>query len=440
MRGLAPVLLLVACAAGVAAPPPATSRRSEEAPPERLEVASPDDAALEQARAGLASHTLHRVPVGRAPVRGPADAPVTLVVFSDFECPYCARGVTILEAVRARYGQQLRIAFRHLPLGYHRLARGAHRAAEEARAQGGDDAFWSMHDRIFAVRDLSPDRLEAHARAMGLDLDEFRAAIRDRRHDPAIDADRALGERLGVRGTPGFFLNGRSIRGAKPPEDFAVLIDALLIEAQARLAAGTPASGLYDALTADGVTAVEPPSAAPSRVEPPPVPVHAPRRGASSPELVVQIFSDFECPYCERLVPLLRRIESDFPEVQIVWRHFPLSQHPGGRLASEVGAAVRADAGDAAFWRFHDALFAAGRPLDRAKILQVAGAIEGVDGAAVERAVRANAHTLEIAGDLEAGRRAGVRSTPTLLVGGRVVRGAGDYLALEEILDAELGG
>jgi len=446
-------LLLVALAAcggasasGPAAPGPAptprpspgTERATGPAPSDAAAPPAPSAEALEAAHEVLEGQPVYRVPLGRAPVRGPATAPITIVAFSDFECRFCARAVTVLEAVRARYGDQLRFAFRHLPLAYHRRARAAHRAAEEARAQGGDEAFWAMHDRIFAFRDLSEERLVAHARALGLDEGRFRAALRDTRHDPRIDADRDLGDRLGVRGTPGFFINGRPLSGAKPPAVFAALIDALLVEGRERLASGTPPEALYDAVTADGLTEYERPPEPPSRVEPPAVPAHAPRRGAADPELVVQIFSDFECPYCERLVPLLGRIESDFPTVQIVWRHFPLGQHPGGRLASVVGAEVRAQAGDRGFWRYHDAVFAAGRPLDRERILRVAAAVPGVDRAELTSALGARRHALELASDREAARQVGVRSTPTILVGGRVVRGFRDYLTLEELIDEEL--
>jgi len=154
--------------------------------------------------------------------------------------------------------------------------------------------------------------------------------------------------------------------------------------------------------------------------------------------LVVQVFSDFECPYCRRLVPLLTRLESDFPEVQIVWRHFPLTQHEGGLMASEVGAAIHAQRGDAGFWAFHDALFAAGRPLSRERILAVAGTIDGVALGPVRAALDERSHRLEVARDLEAGRRVGVRATPTILVGDRLIRGARSYLDLEEAVDLAL--
>jgi protein-disulfide isomerase len=440
---LAPATLALALACGgaterAATPtePPSEASLSAADPAPRPEP--PSDEALADARARLAAHALHRVPIGDAPVRGPEDAPITIVAFTDFECPYCARAVTILEAVRARYRDRVRLVLRHNPLPYHEHAKRAHAAAEEARAQGGDEAFWAMHDRLFAFRDLSVGKLRQHARALDLDLSRFELALEDGRHDERLEADLALGRTFGVSGTPTFFVNGRKLTGAKPPEAFAALIDPLLVEAQARLAAGTPAGALYDAITADGATeAVEAPRG-PRRVEVPRVPEHAPRRGAAEPELVVQVFSDFECPYCRRLVPLLTRLERDFPEVQIVWRHFPLTQHEGGRIASEVGAAVHAQRGDAGFWAFHDALFAAGRPLDRARILAVAGSVEGVEVAPIRTALDERSHRLEVARDVQAGRRVGVRSTPTILVGDRMIRGARSYLDLEEAVDLAL--
>lgn len=428
--------LLIACGGATERPttrPPTAQASPSEAPPE-----APDEAELAEARARLAAHPLHRVPLGDAPVWGLSDAPITIVAFTDFECPYCARAVTILEAVKARYRDQIRVVLRHNPLPYHEHAAAAHEAAEEARAQAGDQGFWDMHDRLFAFRDLSREKLVQHARALDLDVARFELALTDRRHRERVEADVALGRTFGVTGTPTFFVNGRKLTGAKPPEAFADLIEPLLVEAQERLAAGTPAGALYDVVTADGATeAVEAPRG-PRRVEAPSVPEHAPRRGASDPELVVQVFSDFECPYCRRVVPLLERLEVDFPAIQIVWRHFPLTQHEGGRIASEVGAAVHAQLGDDGFWAFHDALFAAGRPLDRARIVAIAGTVDGVSVEAIEHALDARSHRLEVARDLEAGRRVGVRSTPTILVGDRLVRGTRSYLELEEIVDLAL--
>ena len=441
---LAPATLALLIACGGAAERPRTGLVAEDqqgaaAPRPRPEM--PDESDLVAARASLVAYPLHRVPIGDAPVRGPLTAPITIVAFTDFECPHCARAVTILEAVRARYRGRVRLVFRHNPLPYHERAAVAHEAAEEARAQGGDEGFWAMHDRLFAFRDLSSSKLLQHARALGLDVTRFERALSDRRHRERVEADLALGRTVGVTGTPTFFINGRKITGAKPPEAFAALIEPLLVEAQARLAAGTPAGALYDLLTADGATeAVEAPRPGPRRVEPPSVPEHAPRRGATDPELVVQVFSDFECPYCKRMLPLLERLEADFPEVQIVWRHFPLTQHEGGRIASEVGAAVRAELGDAGFWAFHDALFQAGRPLDRARVLAVAGGLEGVSVEALGAALDLRSHRLEVAQDLEAGRRIGVRSTPTLLIGDRLLRGVRAYLELEEVVDQVLDG
>lgn len=435
----APALLALLIACGVAPERPvSTGPAPTEAPDAEQGPEPPSEAALADARARLAAYPLHRVPIGDAPVRGPADAPITIVAFTDFECPYCARAVTILEAVRARYRDQTRLVLRHNPLPYHEHAALAHEATEEARAQGGDEAFWAMHDRLFAFRDLSLPKLVQHARALGLDVARFELALTDRRHRERVEADTALGRTFGVSGTPTFFVNGRKLTGAKPPEAFAALIDPLLVEARGRLAAGTPAGALYDVVTADGATeAVEVPRG-PRRVEAPSVPEHAPRRGAAEPELVVQVFSDFECPYCRRVLPLLDRLERDFPEVQIVWRHFPLTQHEGGRVASEVGAAIHAQLGNDGFWAFHDALFAAGRPLDRGRILAVAATVEGVSVEALESALERRSHRLEVARDLEAGRQVGVRSTPTILVGDRLIRGTRSYLELEEAVDAEL--
>ena len=140
-------------------------------------------------------------------VSGPADAPYELVMYGDFECPYCAASQSILARVRKRLEGELRFAFRHLPLeSVHPHARHAAEASEAAAAQG---AFWEMHDRIYESRGaLSRDDLIGHAAALGLDAERVgrELAAGDHAARVARDADGAAA--LGLTSTPAFFVNG----------------------------------------------------------------------------------------------------------------------------------------------------------------------------------------------------------------------------------------
>jgi len=161
--------------------------------------------------------------VGSAPVRGPARAPVTVVVFSEFECPFCQRSEATLRALAEQYGTRVRFAFKNHPLPMHPSARPAARAAFAAGEQG---KFWEYHDALFAHQDaLDPASLELRAKELGLDLERFRRVMADPRTDAALEADEAEATRLGVTGTPTFFVNGRKLIGAQPLARFQAAVE-----------------------------------------------------------------------------------------------------------------------------------------------------------------------------------------------------------------------
>jgi Na+:H+ antiporter, NhaA family len=154
------------------------------------------------------------VPASLEPSLGPDDhvagepgAPYELVMYGDFQCPYCAAAQSILARVRARVGEDLRFAFRHLPLEeVHPHARHAAEAAEAAAAQG---AFWEMHDALYAARGRLEDAdLVAHARGLGLDADRVAAELASGAHAARVERDAASAAALGVSSTPAFFVNG----------------------------------------------------------------------------------------------------------------------------------------------------------------------------------------------------------------------------------------
>ncbi len=167
-----------------------------------------------------------RVDVANAPALGPADAPVTLVAFSDFQCPFCARVVPTLEQLRSEYGDRVRVVFKHFPLPIHPQAMQAHQAALAAGEQG---KFWEMHDRIFAdQQSLGRESLIAHAKALGLNVAKFERALDSPELEKRIRADVEEGSRVGVRGTPTFVVNGRLFSGAQPYESFKAQIEQAL--------------------------------------------------------------------------------------------------------------------------------------------------------------------------------------------------------------------
>jgi protein-disulfide isomerase len=170
----------------------------------------------------------YKVAVGEAPVRGDAEAPITIVEWSDFQCPFCVRAAPTLAQIQKEYGSKVRIVFKHLPLSIHAKAPAAHAAAEAAHRQG---KFWEMHDKIFEnQRDLAATTLERYARELGLDVERYQRDIESVAVKKRIDDDMQQARDLSVTGTPAFFINGRFLSGAQPFANFKRVIDSALEE------------------------------------------------------------------------------------------------------------------------------------------------------------------------------------------------------------------
>jgi protein-disulfide isomerase len=158
-----------------------------------------------------------------APVRGNEKAPVTIVEFSDFQCPFCARARPTVNRVREAYGDKVRILFRDFPLQMHPQAM---KAAEAASCAGDQGKFWEMHDRLFAGQSkLQVPDLKQYATELGLEAGPFGECLDSGKYASKWQQGLAEGTQYGVTGTPAFFINGRPLMGARPFEDFAAVID-----------------------------------------------------------------------------------------------------------------------------------------------------------------------------------------------------------------------
>jgi len=168
-----------------------------------------------------------------APVRGPATAPVTIVEFSDFHCPYCKRVQPAIGQILAKYGDKVKLVFRDYPVDVlHPQARAASEAARCATEQG---KFWEFHDAMFEIgADATPATLDRLARNVGLDVAAFAACRTSGKYKAAVQASNEEGTALGISGTPTFFINGRILAGAQPAEAFSKIIDEELALGAAR--------------------------------------------------------------------------------------------------------------------------------------------------------------------------------------------------------------
>ncbi len=164
------------------------------------------------------------VSIDGAPVRGPANASVTLVEFSDFHCPFCKQVLPTLTQLLARYPGKVRLVFRDFPIDS--LHPQARRAAEAARCAQDQGRFWEYHDLLFAeAPKATPEELKRYAEKVGLDLAKFEPCLTGGTHRAAVQRDLDEGSRLGITGTPAFFINGRPLDGAQPLEAFVRVIE-----------------------------------------------------------------------------------------------------------------------------------------------------------------------------------------------------------------------
>lgn len=166
-----------------------------------------------------------KVEVGDAPVKGNPSAKVTIVEYSDFQCPFCSKAATTVNEIAKKYGNKVQIAFKHYPLPFHAQAKIASQASMCAYEQK-KEAFWTMHDKMFADQSkLDQDSLINTAKAAGLKVEDFKNCLTSQKYVPFIEKNVAEGQQLGVKSTPTFFINGKLLAGALPVEAFSEVID-----------------------------------------------------------------------------------------------------------------------------------------------------------------------------------------------------------------------
>jgi protein-disulfide isomerase len=168
---------------------------------------------------------IYSMPAGTSPFQGPKDAPVTVVMFQDFQCPFSNRSQPTVKQLRELYPDKVKLVFKNFPLNFHKQAE---LAAEAALAAGAQGKFWEMHDKIFAnQKNISVDVLKGYAQELNLDMNKFNEDLDTHRYKKTVEEDMKLAKGAGVRGTPTFFINGKKLVGAKPVPEFQKIIDTI---------------------------------------------------------------------------------------------------------------------------------------------------------------------------------------------------------------------
>lgn len=366
------------------------------------------------------------------PTLGPSDALVTIVEFSDFQCPFCKRVQPTLAKLMDEHTSEVRLVWKDQPLPFHAAARPSALLARAAYERQGDDGFWRAHDALFENQaSLGDDTLRQIAKDLKLPWAPIAAAIA-RKASKKLDQSAALAEDVEARGTPQFFVNGVRLSGAQPLEEFEALFERRRAAAMSLATSGVPRDKIYETTIENGRKASEP-----KRVEAPPPDKTTPTRGPAGARVVIQVWSDFQCPFCSRVLPTLKTLEQEFRgRVQIVWRHNPLSFHKDAALASEAAQEVFVQRGAAAFWRYHDALFAAQASpggLERAS-LETLAKRQGVNLGRFRQALDTHAHEAKVDADLALAKEAGLSGTPAFLINGFVLSGAQPITAFRRLV------
>jgi protein-disulfide isomerase len=391
--------------------------------------------------------TVFKVPVGNSPQLGSPNALVTIVEFSDFQCPFCSRVEPTLKSIRDKYGDKVRLVWKNEPLPFHPAAEPAAEAAMEVRAAKGDKGFWDVHDRFFSnqgklVSGGGPDLdgIAGLAAQSGISADKAKSAMSTHAHKKEIDSDSDTAEDFQANGTPHFFINGRRLVGAQPEEKFDAIIDEEVKKAQDLISKGTKPSDVYDALTKDG-KGPPPPE---KKDLPSGLPTNDPARGPANAKVTVHEWSDFQCPFCGRVEPTVQQMLKDYGDkIKFVWHDLPLPMHPDAPLAAQAGREAYAQKGPSAFWSMHDKMFANQQKIKR----------DDLDGYAKDlnlnmdkwkAALDGTTHTSEIDADKTAGNGAGINGTPAFIVvpngekSGYFINGAQPYSKFKKMVERAL--
>ncbi|MHB1845233.1 MAG: DsbA family protein, partial [Deltaproteobacteria bacterium] len=400
---------------------------------------SPPPAAQQAKNDQKPASQVRKVEVGNGWVKGPKDAKVTIVEFSDYQCPFCGRVEPTIAQIEKSYPKDVRIVWRNEPLPFHPNAMPAAEAAEAAGAQG---KFWQMHDLLFQnQRDLSPANYEKWAQQLGLNMAKFKADVASHKAKDKIEADNKYAQSVGASGTPNFFIDGRQLVGAQPFEQFKSIIDDEIKKADALLKKGVKPAKLYEVELEENLKAQ--PQGPTAAAGGPPAPTerknvevgNSPARGAPRAPVTIVEFSDFQCPFCSRVEPTLTQIEKDYGDkVKVVWKNQPLPFHPNAMPAAKAAMAAREQG---KFWEMHDLLFQNQRDLSDANYDKWAQQL-GLDMSKFKADASSQKVADEIQADMKEGASLGANGTPNFFINGHQLVGAQPVEQFKAVIDEEL--
>ncbi len=407
-------------------PPPASAQNgSEHAAPLSPPVRS----------SAPAAHADALVPVEAQPTWGPAQAPVTVTLFADLECPHTRALLPGLLRLKTELGDDLRWVFRHRPLSQHAEGEQAARLLAAVHEKLGPGVFWKLVSELGAdTESPAPDLIAEWLEKSGIDAVrraelEALPAARAR-----VEADLALAAQLFVRATPALFVNGRRLEGFQPQSALAAAVGRERQAGLFALLAGTPPDDVYVQRTKRNLINVgeDPPERAC-------VFEHAaPARGPANAPLSIVHFCAYESAYCQQAEPALAALLARHPrDVRILWHSFPIVPDGEGRTAANFALAARKAGGDRAFWLVHRALLDARAAVEAPALAKVVKEL-GMDAEGLLSAARSREHDQSVKADIELGKKLAVTGVPTSFINGRRKDGLLTTAELEGLVNEEL--
>ena len=345
-----------------------------------------------------------------SPARGPADAPITIIEFSDLQCPFCARVTPTLQELLKQYPNQVRWVFKSFPLDFHADSPLAHSAAMAAARQG---KFWEMHDLIFAgQQNMKRDSLLAEARSLNLDMARFTTDLDSDELKHLVALDRRDGMGLGVSGTPAFFINGKPFSGAMPLDQFQAVINNELASL------GKPVPAVTAAVTAVQVK-------------------NAPEIsfGAANAPVILTWFSDLQSGLSVQATLLVRKLIDSHPgQIRLVFKNRPLETHPGAMLLHEAAMAANAQG---KFWQMHDLIIASPSKASRQDVMAYAQRL-GLDQARFQQDLDSGKYRPLIQADLQEAQRRAVLGSPVFFLNSDRIDGLQNEKLYADIIEDQL--
>ena len=330
-----------------------------------------------------------------------ATGSVEIVLFTDFQCPYCARFAHAFRELQFKgvEGVQTTVRFKHFPLSIHPAALLAHQAALAAGEQG---KFWEMHDLLFANQStVKREDLTLYAARLGLDEERFKKDLDSDRLRQLIKSDIADGERLRVQGTPTFFVNGRGFSGALSFEQLKQIIKQEQLRMQVM-------SEVTDTLLS---------------------------RGPMDAQVTLEVFADLQSSVSRLAIEVLDHVIGKYPlKVRIQFRNFPLAFHPQAHLVHEAAMAAAAQR---RFWEFARYILDHQDSIREQDLIWQAGRL-GLDEERFAELLIQHRYETKVNADLEEGRKRGIRGSPVVFVNKNRIDGVPSLERLVEYVEAEL--